>query len=933
MKFGNYLKENLVKEWEFYYLSYNYLKKQIKKDSLLGTVSQDAGKIHDGERKFINFLDGELEKINSFYSLKGREIMEKLKKISVQIRNGSSDTIQKVLSEEEPTILIINSNNDIFVELERRLNEITDLYFNLYKYQQLNMMGFKKLLKKHDKHTNIGAKTWFMIKLEDQFFVKNDFDDILLKLSSTWKLFHKKMNSKSKINKTENVSSFNFVRKTTKYWVPVDKATEVKLAILKNLPISTFTSRSDSLITSVYYDTKDLEFYHQRLAKEEGSINLRMRTYGMEPYKTVYVERKTHHDSWTGEASIKQRFAIKEKHLYNFLHGKYTLDEDLKKAVEKNTMKQKEADDALFLSNEIQGIVTSKHLLPTMTTRYTRTAFQHSKSNAVRISLDTKLHMILEQNVAFQDGKWGRDLKIENNLSPNEIYWFPFDVLEIKLNLQMGDSEPDWVRNLIDCGHLIECGKFSKYMHGCVTLLPNECKQLPVWLSLLESCNPTIPNKVTEEIKLPKIPKKSPILHTQKSAQNEIKLDNISKNIPDATNITIEENLVSIPEKSNKFYSLQLFCQKIKNSFFVKKKQIATPIRVEPKTFFANERTFLHWLTLLFLIFSTGLIFIRISPLWQEFQIVGFSFIAISVFFLCYALFIFLKRRIAIKNKKKGPYDNVIGPFILVICLMAVVGLVIYASNIVYQCKGQKILINSFFSQPINGIVWDIDNNNLYAVGKNLVISIDSSGNILDSKIIPQNLVGISLSSSNSDNLYIASHVIFDKKVNTFENTLFEVNRFDLQVVHNITIPLYDISVDSFTVIPQTDNSIVFWIGSLMSDSVFVYQFINQVVINQTILVPVPGLIGYSGLSFNNGFVYGVSNNILVKIDMSGNMVKSFPIGLTNSHGIVVSGTTSPIDVYISDFNNVDIWKFKFDPDQGFLTGKCDDSSTGSVNL
>jgi len=749
MKFGKFFSENSVKEWSFYYLSYNSLKKQIGK----GTTPDE---VREGEREFMDSLDKELEKINSFYSLKGQEGMEKLKNILNRIKKG-----------------------DATIEVEKLLEEINTLYLNLHKFQQLNLLGFKKLLKKHDKHTKIGARTWFMIRLEDQPFVVNDFDTLLLELSSTWKLLHKTRGKadpsyREEDENAENASSFNFVRKTTKYWVPEDSAVEVKLAILKHLPISTFTPRSDSLITSVYYDTKDLEFYHQRLVKEEGSINVRMRTYGKGPYRYVYVERKTHHESWVGEASIKQRFAVKEKHLYDFLHGTYTLDEDLRKAVQRKEMKQKEADEALTLSRELQETAVAKKLIPTVTTRYTRTAFQLPKSNAVRISLDCQLHMILEQNVAFQGGRWGRNLESEVSLKPNEICWFPFAVLETKFNLQMVMSEPAWVKDLVGSGKLIECGKFSKYMHGCVALLPDSCRMLPSWLSLLESCTPQNVvqfakerqeeyneqkkleflakegEKGKEEIPI-SLPTTAPSFPASpKVAKKDIELSSISNYQSPGEHERLLQTDVDNISFSRPFW------QRMKDYFFPEKKPIATPLRVEPKTFFANERTLIQWLSFLVLILSTGMILVRISPNWQGFRIVGLAFTIIALTFMLYALSVYHRRRRAIRERKKGPYDDPYGPGILVALLMVTLGVVIYATSVMNPCKGERILVNSFFTRPISGIVYDPQTQNLLGVGRNLVTWVNPSKKTLNSKIIVGNFAGVGIPSSNSNYFYLA---------------------------------------------------------------------------------------------------------------------------------------------------------------------------------
>ena len=46
--------------------------------------------------------------------------------------------------------------------------------------------------------------------------------------------------------------------------------------------------------------------YAQRLKKAEGASLVRLRWYGQAwPPSEVWVERKTHHEPWTGDRSLK----------------------------------------------------------------------------------------------------------------------------------------------------------------------------------------------------------------------------------------------------------------------------------------------------------------------------------------------------------------------------------------------------------------------------------------------------------------------------------------------------------------------------------------------------------------------------------------------------------------------------------------------------
>jgi SPX domain protein involved in polyphosphate accumulation len=129
----------------------------------------------------------------------------------------------------------------------------------------------------------------------------------------------------------------------------------------------------------------------------------------------IFVERKTHREDWTGEKSVKARFPIKE-HLVNaFLRGEYTVDEEFQELVKKGKKSQQEVDSMIQLANEVQYAVLTRKLEPgelslldinsvysppneVMRTFYNRTAFQLPGDARVRISLDTELTMVREDN-------------------------------------------------------------------------------------------------------------------------------------------------------------------------------------------------------------------------------------------------------------------------------------------------------------------------------------------------------------------------------------------------------------------------------------------------------------------------------------------------------------------------------------------------------
>jgi SPX domain protein involved in polyphosphate accumulation len=251
----------------------------------------------------------------------------------------------------------------------------------------------------------------------------------------------------------------------------------------------------DSAITSIYYDNPETwELYEGRLKKSEGAEAIRMRWYGDVDTETIFVERKTHREDWTGEKSVKARFSLKEKNMNAYLSGKMLPQAIFEKARKEGKKSAKKIDEDERLAKEIQYSVLKHGYVPVCRSFYSRTAFQLPADARVRISLDTELTMVREDNL---DGRkragdnWRRtDIGIDypfSQLPPEDIERFPYAILEVKLQTQAGQEPPEWVRELI-ASHLVEAvPKFSKFIHGTSTLFPERINLLPFWMPQMDT--------------------------------------------------------------------------------------------------------------------------------------------------------------------------------------------------------------------------------------------------------------------------------------------------------------------------------------------------------------------------------------------------------------------------------------------------------------
>ncbi|KAG8815688.1 vacuolar transporter chaperone [Serendipita sp. 401] len=499
MKFGRKISTSLYAEWKDHYLDYTRLKKYIKQGNNRGTWSQET------EQGFIEILEEELEKIQGFQASKVAELAERIHRAEREqqhdrdVENNGHGMDDGSDDDAESDGQSIDALEDKWNDLEETVAVLVADVHDLALYTKLNFTGFMKIVKAIiQKRTGLSLKATFIRDyLEKRPFYKYNWDALIVKLSHLYDL----VRTRGHPVQGDSAAGGNqsaFVRQTTKYWVHPDNLVHLKLQILRHLPVLVFNPNkefelSDSAITSIYFDNEDLELYLGRVEKTEGAEAIRMRWYGDMGVRTIFVERKTHREDWTGEKSVKARFPIKEDKVNAFIRGEYTMDAEFEALFEKGKKTRQEVDSMIQLANEVQYAILTRKLQPVMRTFYNRTAFQLPGDARVRISLDTELTMVREDNWDNQTrsgSNWRRiDTGIDypfDQLPSEDKELFPYGVLEVKLQTQLGQEPPLWVRELVS-SHLVESiPKFSKFIHGCATLLPNRVDLVPFWLPQMD---------------------------------------------------------------------------------------------------------------------------------------------------------------------------------------------------------------------------------------------------------------------------------------------------------------------------------------------------------------------------------------------------------------------------------------------------------------
>lgn len=234
-------------------------------------------------------------------------------------------------------------------------------------------------------------------------------------------------------------------------------------------------------VSSVYFDSPDLNLYSRRVAREEGARLFRVRWYGNKKPQgdeLLFLELKTHHESWVMDKSIKQRVVLREKDLAALLArdgSEWTrafMEELLLLATP--SLQGKDLDDAVALLHEIRTLIIEKGLRPIVRTRYLRMAFQSNDTNARRLTIDRDVTVLDESSAPL--GRWCAEQSDEATAVK-----VPYAVLEVKLK---ENDDPAFIHELLDMNAIHDGLKFSKYLTGAMSLHSEKVNTTPYWATL-----------------------------------------------------------------------------------------------------------------------------------------------------------------------------------------------------------------------------------------------------------------------------------------------------------------------------------------------------------------------------------------------------------------------------------------------------------------
>ena len=157
--FGEQLRQSLLKDYYYYYISYNELKEALKTPYEEAPTPDNPHPNRrpwneDDEKAFVAELEAELDKVFTFSRVKSSEIVRRIKSSEKEVndvigrldKRGPKPTHNGIAGVEEEDV----PTEDDFMLLEEDLSDVMADVRDLAKFTQLNYTGFQKIIKKHD---------------------------------------------------------------------------------------------------------------------------------------------------------------------------------------------------------------------------------------------------------------------------------------------------------------------------------------------------------------------------------------------------------------------------------------------------------------------------------------------------------------------------------------------------------------------------------------------------------------------------------------------------------------------------------------------------------------------------------------------------------------------------------------------------------------
>ena len=726
MKFGKTLTNAIYEPWKDEYIDYSKLKKLLREDR---PEEEDGEWTEDDESKFVEELvNVQLEKVNKFQSDTYNSLQDRVGQCEATLEKIAGGDRKSDKSEDTKS-----ADTNVLQDTLKKLDSIGKDISELEKYSRINYTGFLKAAKKHDRRrgSNYKVRPLLQVRLAALPFNSEDYSSLLYRLSAMYTFTRQRLDGNKERSQSLAESKSGADKYTShKFWVHQDNLLEVKTYILRRLPVLVYNPQSqkdadggqmDPSITSLYFDNPQFSIYSQKIEKTSGASSLRLRWYGpLNEHPEVLFEKKTVEE--TGESEVT-RFPVKEKYVEPIIEGDYKMEKTVEKLREREGTESNGASHLKSSVEEIQSFIRENKVQPVLRANYTRTAFQIPGDDRIRISIDTDLALIREDSLdqdrpCRSPDDWHRadidrlGLRYPfSEVRQGEISRFPFALLEIKLK---GRRKPsDWIKDLMSSHLVKEAPRFSKFVHGVASLFEDYVNILPSWLSDLETDIRKDPEaafqeeqdkkakQAEDELKVGSFMGSKSASSFQKAVGSPVSRN--SKRSPNRQPTLVEgdssppadeeapfqdpsskrslvSGLLSLSPFSNTKYARAHRAQSVQLPPGVRKPgkliKDMNPVKVEPKVWLANQRTFVKWQHISVLLATLSLALYNAAGATNRVaRGLAVVYTVLALFAGGWGWWMYEVRSRMIRERSGKDFDNAIGP--AVVCIGLVVALLL----------------------------------------------------------------------------------------------------------------------------------------------------------------------------------------------------------------------------------------------------------------
>ncbi|KAG6123482.1 hypothetical protein E4U13_005969 [Claviceps humidiphila] len=487
-------------------------------------------------------------------------------------------------------------------------------------------------------------------------------------------------------------------------------------------------------VTSLYFDSKQFDLYSEKVARQPETASLRLRWYGqLNTRPEIFVEQKASDSqgvSQTHKFTIKDKWVKPfidgeygmEKSMQKMERQGQPEDKinDFKETVAKiqDFVKQKKLSPVLranYVRTAFQKPLDDR----------VRIAIDTDLAFIREDTLDP-------ERPCRNPKDWHRE-DIDNssmtypfrNINQSEVSKFPYAVLDIKLKEDGNRKRPAWIEDLMASHLLHPTPRFSKFVHGVASLFEDHVNNLPFWLSDLETDIRKDPQQAFEQEEqrraqraddvqavgsligtLPssyKAAQSSPItksyLADRMSADSKAFLSASMRRksgaIPgeeeegESSNAPQDDSLAENTRRGG-YGTLSSVLPGLSLSKYARAKRarkaqllpegVVEPtqwiknmgeLKVEPKVWLANERTFLKWQHIAILQGTIAMALYSAAGKSLAAEIMGIVYVLIAAFAGLWGYYMLNVRRGMILERSGKDFDHMLGPMVISVALMA----------------------------------------------------------------------------------------------------------------------------------------------------------------------------------------------------------------------------------------------------------------------